>query len=212
MKRLTITSLLSITVLILASMAIVSCVPGSSKGASGKNKRVFKSTIQVDASDDLLAACDIEITYKGKGGVDVTDTITTTSWETKIVNDSFPTEVGIVNYRLLMKPNPKFEGDRCMLDLLVTYNDSKEQHWVGRPIAIDDIASNKVAAYLEMKSGNLDIHNTSLDNQGYNFIRGHMLYPSHKVSLNDEGHFEIHHITFNSEASQELEPSKVTEQ
>lgn len=212
MKRLTITSLLSIAVLILASMAIVSCGPGSSKDTSGKNKRVFKSTIQVDASDDLLAACDIEITYKGKGGVDVTDTITTTSWETKIVNDSFPTEVGIVNYRLLMKPNPKFEGDRCMLDLLVVYNDSKEQHWIGRPIAIDDIASSKVAAYLEMKSGNLNIHNTSLDKEGLNLIHGHMIYPAHKVSIDDEGHFEIHHITFNSEASKELEPSKVTEQ
>ena len=209
MKRLSIT-ILSIAVLVLATTATVSCVPGSDKGTSGK--KVYKNTIKVEASDDLLAASDIEITYKGKGGVDVIDTITTTSWETKIINDTFPTEVGIVNYRLLMKPNPKFESDRCHLDLLVIYNDTKEQYWVGRPIAIPDIASSKVAAYLEMKSGNLDIHKTSFDDEAYRFVRGHMIYPAHQVSLDEEGHFEIQHITFKNEESKEVEPSKVTEQ
>ena len=78
MKRLSITSLLSTATLILATVAIVSCTPGSDNKPHGKKE--LTTTIKVEASDDLIAASDIEITYKGKGGIDVTDTITSTRW------------------------------------------------------------------------------------------------------------------------------------
>ena len=84
MKRLSITSLLSTATLILATVAIVSCTPGSDNKPHGKKE--LTTTIKVEASDDLIAASDIEITYKGKGGIDVTDTITSTRWQKKIVN------------------------------------------------------------------------------------------------------------------------------
>ena len=68
-----------ITALILATAAIVSCSQGSGDNPYGK--KILRTSIQVDASEDLIAASDIEITYKGQGGINVTDTITSTSWK-----------------------------------------------------------------------------------------------------------------------------------
>ena len=62
------------------------------------------STIVIKSSQDLIDMYDIEITYKGEDGVNVTDTITTTRWEKEVVNKNFPTQSGIVNSRLLLKP------------------------------------------------------------------------------------------------------------
>ena len=175
MKRISI-----IATLILATVAITACSPGSSKYPRGT--KVLMTTLKVKASDDLIAASDIELTYRGKGGVEVTDTITSTNWEKKIINDAFPTLIGLSNYRLLIKPDAKFDKDRCQLELTINYKDPLAQATI-TPIDIDDIASSKVAAYLELKG---------------NGMRKFPDRPqAHKVILNDKGDFEIHHLFTN---------------
>lgn len=198
MKRISI-----ITTLILATVAIVSCGSGSNDNPS--DKKVLTTTIQVNASKDLIAASDIEITYKDRGGIDVIDTITSTSWRKKIDNDSFPTEVGIVNYRMLVKPDAKFDKERCQLGLKLTCVSTPLSlikmpiiDWTESPIDIDDIASSKVAAYLEMKQSTPGLFN---DN-----IRGfHSLVQ--KVIINN-GKFEVENADINAEEPNKQEPSK----
>lgn len=188
MKRITL-----IATLILATIAIVSCSQGSGKEPFGK--KILLTIIQVDASEDLIAASDIELTYWDKGGVKVTDTITSTYWKKKIVNDSFPTVIGLPEYRLLIKPDAKFDNDRCQLKLEIGYRD-KIMSWGTVPVSIDDIASSKVLDYLE-------IHESAVGVMKQNVDRDIL-----KVYLKD-GKLEYDDI-FDSEQSQE--PSKETEQ
>ena len=90
----------TIMLTLMGCMALTSC--GKAKGEK------LSSMLSITPSQDLLEACDIEITYKGEGGIDMTDTITTaTRWSKEIVNDSFPTEIGLVNLRYLIKPDFK---------------------------------------------------------------------------------------------------------
>ena len=207
MKRLSITSILSITVLILAAVAIVSCTPESGNKPLGKKS--LTTIMMVKASDDLVAASDIEITYKGKGGVNVTDTITSSHWQKKIVNDSFPTEIGFVNYRMLIKPDAKFDKDRCNLGLelkckciSMSFLKMPIFDWTVNPIDIDDIASSKVPAYLEMQELTPGLFNGG-------FMRGfHSLVQ--QVSINN-GEFEVNDAIINAEEQNEQEPSKETE-
>ena len=206
MKRLSITSLLSIAALILATVAIVSCTPGSDNKPHGKKE--LTTTIQVEASEDLIAASDIEITYKGKGGIDVTDTITSTRWQKKIVNDSFPTEIGIVNYRMLIKPDAKLDKERCQLGLELKCMCQSTSFlmipifdWSEKPIDIDDIASSKVAAYLEMQELTPGLFNNSW--RGFHSL-------VQKVSINN-GEFEVNDAIIYAEEQNEQEPSKETE-
>ena len=198
---------MSTATLILAAVAIVSCTPGSSNKPHGKKE--LTTTIQVEASDDLIAASDIEITYKGKGGIDVTDTITSTRWLKKIVNDSFPTEIGVVHYRMLIKPDAKFDKERCQLGLELKCQCISTSFlkipifdWTVNPIDIDDIASSKVAAYLEMQE-----FTPGLFNGG--FMRGfHSLVQ--QVSINN-GEFEVNDAIIYAEEQNKQEPSKETE-
>lgn len=206
MKRLSITSLLSTATLILATVAIVSCTPGSDNKPHGKKE--LTTTIKVEASDDLIAASDIEITYKGKGGIDVTDTITSTRWQKKIVNDSFPTEIGIVNYRMLIKPDAKLDKERCQLGLELKCMCQSTSFlkipifdWSEKPIDIDDIASSKVAAYLEMQELTPGLFNNSW--RGFHSL-------VQKVSINN-GEFEVNDAIIYAEEQNEQEPSKETE-
>ena len=206
MKRLSITSLLSIAALILATVAIVSCTPGSDNKPHGKKE--LTTTIKVEASDDLIAASDIEITYKGKGGIDVTDTITSTRWQKNIVNDSFPTEIGIVNYRMLIKPDAKLDKERCQLGLELkcmcmstSFLKMPIFDWSEKPIDIDDIASSKVPAYLEMQELTPGLFNNSW--RGFHSL-------VQKVSINN-GEFEVNDAIIYAEEQNEQEPSKETE-
>ena len=193
--------------LILATAAIVSC--SQSSGDNPFGKKILKTTIQVTASDDLIAARDIEITYKGKGGVDVTDTITSTRWMKMIVNDSFPTEIGIVNYRFLIKQDPKFDKDRCQLDLEVKCQNSPKVFstellngdWTEKLIEFDDIASDKVVPYLQLNVVKPDLFNNGI----YGF---HTLIQN--VSIKN-GKFEIKNKVDSSEEPNKHEPSKETE-
>ena len=207
MKRLSITSLLSIAALILATVAIVSCTPGSDNKPHGKKE--LTTTLQVKASDDLIAASDIEITYKGKGGIDVTDTIISTRWLKKIVNDSFPTEIGVVNYRMLIKPDAKLDKERCQLSLELkcmcmstSFLKIPIFDWSEKPIDIDDIASSKVPAYLEMQELTPGLFNGGFMEGFHSLIQ--------KVSINN-GEFEVNDAIINAEEQNEQEPSKETE-
>ena len=206
MKRLSITSLLSTATLILATVAIVSCTPGSDNKPHGKKE--LTTTIKVEASDDLIAASDIEITYKGKGGIDVTDTITSTRWQKKIVNDSFPTMIGVVNYRMLIKPDAKLDKERCQLGLELKCMCQSTSFlmipifdWSEKPIDIDDIASSKVPAYLEMQELTPGLFNNSW--RGFHSL-------VQKVSINN-GEFEVNDAIIYAEEQNEQEPSKETE-
>ncbi len=179
-----------IAALILATVAIVSCSQGSGDNPYGKN--ILMTTIQVNASEDLIAASDIEITYWGKGGVQVTDTITSTYWKKKIVNDSFPTVIGYPEYRLLIKPDAKFDNDRCQLKLEILHMD-KILNFGEIPISIDDIASSQVPAYLEVREG------------AKNLIHKHSDPAVYKVYINKDGKLE--HDDY-SMSKQSQEPSK----
>ena len=197
---------MSIAALILAAVAIVSCTPGSGNKPLGKKE--LTTTIQVKASDDLIAASDIEITYKGKGGIDVTDTITSTRWQKKIVNDSFPTMIGFVNYRMLIKPDAKLDKERCQLGLELkcmcmstSFLKIPIFDWSEKPIDIDDIASSKVAAYLELQEFTPGLFNNSW--RGFHSL-------IQKVSINN-GEFEVNDAIINAEEQNEQEPSKETE-
>ena len=202
MKRLSI-----IAVLMLATVALVSC--GSGSGKSSLSKKLLMTTIRVKASADLIAVSDIEITYKGSGGADVTDTINLTHWTKKIVNHSFPTEIGIVNYRLLIKPDAKLSKDRCKLDLEVKCQNTTPfgfgmpigSDWTEKLIDIDDIASSKVVPYLESQNAK-----SGLFYDG--FMGFHTL--TQVVSINN-GHFEIKEKPINADEPNNYETSKETE-
>lgn len=191
----------------LATVALVSC--GSGSGKSSLSKKLLMTTIQVKASADLIAVSDIEITYKGSGGADVTDTINLTHWTKKIVNHSFPTEIGIVNYRLLIKPDAKLSKDRCKLDLEVKCQNTTPfgfgmpigSDWTEKLIDIDDIASSKVVPYLESQNAK-----SGLFYDG--FMGFHTL--TQVVSINN-GHFEIKEKPINADEPINYETSKETE-
>ena len=184
--------------MVLVITAFTSC---DSRNIRLGNKLV--TTINIQSSQDLIDVCDIEVTYKDKGGVDVIDTITSTQWRRIIVNDTFPTQVGLLNYRFLMKPNPQLKKDRCQLELSIAYEDSPMGIGLNHltqcsqtPIKIDDIASDKVAAYLALKEFEMQKNKES------------DTFSAHKVILKD-GQFEIVDSDFNPDQSNE--PSKETE-
>lgn len=77
------------------------------------------STIVIKSSQDLIDLCDIEITYKGENGVNVTETITTPHWVKTVVNKNFPTRIGIEECRLLLKPGVK--TDKEAYDLVCSF-------------------------------------------------------------------------------------------
>ena len=186
--------------MVLAILALTSC---GGRDAAGGNK--LGTMIQIKSSQDLIDAYDIEVTYKGKGGVDVIDTITSTRWKKVIVNDTFPTETGLLGYRFLPKPNPKNEKDRCQLDFEIIYVEKPMRlgttaltQWSHKPFDIDDIASSKVASYLELKG---------LQPQMY--YKGSCELSAHKVILKD-GQFETVDTDVNPEECNE--PSNEIEQ
>ena len=69
------------------------------------------STIVIKSSQDLIDLYDIEITYKGEDGINVTETITTPRWVKTVVNKNFPTQIGIEDCRLFRKPGVKTDKE-----------------------------------------------------------------------------------------------------
>lgn len=142
MKSIIITTVLTVTALMMLS----SCIDNTKKGER------LTTMLTVNPSQDLLEACDIEVTYKGKGGVDITDTISDTEWYKIIVNDSFPTQVGVVSFRYLMKPG--FKPTKEKYDLTSSFSISlKEQVApIGTqyPIYLVDVPGDKVESFIDL--------------------------------------------------------------
>lgn len=92
------------------------------------NKRVIDSNngeqlttvMKLTLTQDLADVSDLVVTYKGAGGIDLVDTITTTQWEKTIVNTKFPTEIGMPKYRFIVKPG--FKPGKGKYDLALRYS------------------------------------------------------------------------------------------
>jgi hypothetical protein len=109
--------------------------------------------LTIESSQDLIDVCDIEIIYKGKGGVNKIDTITKTEWHKIIINDSFPTKIGVITLRYLIKPD--FKPTKDTYDLLCTYSlltkevDREKGHMFLR---LFDVPADKVASILDLNN------------------------------------------------------------
>ena len=123
--------------------------------------------ITIEASQDLIDACDIEITYKGKGGINTVDTITSTEWHKIIVNDSFPVKIGMVDLRYLVKPG--FKPDKDFYDLecqntLITRETARQREYPC--LLLYDVPAGKVAEFLELQNYFYrDVVNLELDSK-----------------------------------------------
>ena len=129
---------------LMGCMILTSC--GNAKGEK------LSTILSIAPSQDLLEACDIEVTYKGKGGIDMTDTITSAAkWTKEIVNDSFPTEIGLVNLRYLIKPD--FKPTKRIYNLWCICNlKTREQMFHERTYYLDlfYVQGARVKSYLEL--------------------------------------------------------------
>ncbi len=83
------------------------------------------ATIVIKSSQDLIDLYNIEITYKGEDGINVTDTITTPRWTKTMVNKQFPTQIGIEGSRFLLKPG--VETDKETYDLVCGFTIGAQQ-------------------------------------------------------------------------------------
>ncbi len=156
MKKFIFTTILTL----MGVMALTSCIE--------KRGEQLTTMLTIESSQDLIDACDIEITYKGKGGVNMVDTITTAKWHKIIINDSFPTKVGMVNLRYLVKPGFKPTKDTYNLECeyKITFKE-QYQDWGGYwPLKMPDVPGEKVVSFLELKNfqgkdvvDNPNIHN-----------------------------------------------------
>ena len=131
-------------VALLGCMALTSCVETGKKGERLTTELCIKS------SQDLIDVCDIEVTYKGKGGVNMTDTITSTKWKKTIINDSFPTKIGIVTTRYLLKPGVRrYKGNyslACRFTITTLEEDFETDYYDLRL----EVPSNKVDGILDL--------------------------------------------------------------
>ena len=141
MKKLIFTTILTL----LGISVLISCTGESKRGER------LTTMLSVEASQDLIDVCDIEIIYKGKGGVNMVDTITKTEWHKIVVNDSFPTKIGVVTMRYLVKPG--FKPSKKTYDL--SCNDTVltkevEREIPSRCFELFDVPADKVASFLEL--------------------------------------------------------------
>ena len=140
--------LIFITILTLMGvMAITSCTEDAKKGDR------LTTMLIIESSQDLIDVCDIQITYKGKGGVNTIDTITTTKWHKIIVNDSFPTKIGLVVLRYLVKPGFKPTKDFYNLECRYRSTCKEQEHRIDYyPLRMPDVPGDKIASILEMEN------------------------------------------------------------
>ena len=143
MKKFIFTILLTLV----GCMALTSCI----EKANGEQ---LTTMLTIESSQDVIDVCDIEITYKGKGGVNMVDTITKTTWRKIIINDSFPTKVGLINLRYLVKPGFKPAKDTYNLvcEYQITFKEQKDYDISGGywPLNMPDVPSDKVVSFLEL--------------------------------------------------------------
>ena len=86
--------------MMLAAMVLASC---GQKQAEITNEVPLKVTYSIDCSRDLLALCDMVVTYKGDDGVNVVDTIKanpadsvlTQTWSKTVSTHQIPVKIGL---------------------------------------------------------------------------------------------------------------------
>lgn len=147
MKRIFFTA----AIMVAAIMALTSCT-GSNNGEK------LTTVIHLSASQDLLDVCDIEVTYKGKGGVDIIDTVRTKIWEKTIVNDSFPTEIGMPKHRYLIKPG--FKPTKEKYDLVLEYNIFTMEQYYNTGwwfLNLKDVPGDKVLSFMDVKETEIEL-------------------------------------------------------
>ena len=132
---------------LLGVMVLTSCYKQQSKKCDQ-----LTTMMKVEASKDLIDVCDIEITYKGKGGINAIDTISETEWYRIVVNDSFPTKIGVITFRYLIKPGFKPTKDKYNLDLRWSMGckEQKEFDDSGFPLDLYDVPGDKVESFLDL--------------------------------------------------------------
>ena len=138
-------------ILMMALVAIIATSLTSCFEQQVKKGERLTSMLKVEASKDLIDACDIEIIYKGKGGINTRDTISATEWYKIVVNDSFPTKIGLVTFRYLIKPGFKPTKDTYDLQLnwyMMCKEQSFETRWY--PLMLLDVPGDKVESFLDL--------------------------------------------------------------
>ena len=143
MKQLFYTTLLAL----MGVMALTSCTGEAKRGDQ------LTAMLSVESTQDLIDACDIEITYKGKGGINRVDTITTTEWHKIVVNDSFPVKIGMIRLKYLVKPGFKPTKDtydlECQYTLSTKETESERQNMELRLL---NVPAGKVISLLDLKN------------------------------------------------------------
>ena len=138
-------------IMVAALMALTSC-------SDSNNGEKLTTVIHLSASQDLLDVCDIEVTYKGKDGVDIIDTIRTKIWEKNIVNDSFPTEIGVPKHRFLIKPD--FKPTKEKYDLVLEYNIFTMEQYFNTGwwfLNLKDVPGDKVLSFMDVKETEIEL-------------------------------------------------------
>lgn len=77
-------------------------------------------TYKIYCSQEFVDAIDMVVTYKGKGGINLTDTVRDTTWVKTVVNDSIPVKIGI-DWILVPKKDRKITKERFD-NLMAGYN------------------------------------------------------------------------------------------
>ena len=131
-------------VTLMCLMALTSCFDKNTKEGQ------LTTELCIESSDDLMEVCDIEVTYKGKGGVNLIDTITDTEWRMTIINDSFPTKIGIVNSRYLLKPGVKYRKDIYRLRSRYTISNLEGDYKIDYYTLRDKVPGHMVDSILEL--------------------------------------------------------------
>ena len=144
MKKLIFTTILTL----LGITALTSCVEEGKKGEQ------LTTMLTIESSQDLIDVCDIEITFKGKGGVNTIDTITETTWHRIVVNDSFPVKIGMIRLKYLVKPDfkPTKETYELLCDYTVISKGKDDPNTSYRPLMLYDVPGNKVASILDLEN------------------------------------------------------------
>ena len=132
---------------VIATTCLTSCYEQSQKGEQ------LTTMIKVRSTQDLIDVCDIEITYKGKGGINTIDTISTTDWNKIVVNDSFPTKIGVVAFRYLIKPG--FKPAKATYDLqhdFYVFTKEQEYNYGWYPLYLMNVPADKVESFLDLRN------------------------------------------------------------
>lgn len=105
--------------MLMAAMVLTSCGDKLKNKETKPVERQVSVVYTINSSPDLIDAIDLVVTYKGKGGINVSDTISDTVWTKTVVNDMIPVKIGL-DWSLSPKTSSKISKDS--LDLYASYS------------------------------------------------------------------------------------------